>query len=148
MVEEAFQGAAHSGSMKHVAHRSLFHLTAVRQLDIALRDLGDVPDRDFTEMCRKRVSGMITTQAVEDWNGFQNNSRRIKGSKKYRRPHKCLAIGNLKKVVSERHHFRALPSDLALGKQKPQLDPSLFEAPASAQSIDFGRIASTPQSTM
>ena len=68
--------------MKDVAKRSLFGLIAVKQLDFALQELGDRASVDFFNMCRNKVSGMIATQAVEDWNGLQKNARQVRGTPK------------------------------------------------------------------
>ena len=57
--------------MKEVARRSLFHFTAVKQLDFALQSFGDKTSPEFLHMVRSKVSGMISTQAVEGWNGLQ-----------------------------------------------------------------------------
>ena len=68
-----------------VLERSLFKLTAVKQLVAAFSETDWETHPDIELLLRERGYAIIGTQLVEDIFGVQKNSKQVRGSKKFRK---------------------------------------------------------------
>lgn len=123
--------------------RHPFQMTSVRQLAVALKDLGFQCHPDFLALLRKRARGVIATQGCEDAIGTAKNSKQSKASTKYRRPEKAMGVVLAKEVLHQRHGYDVVATNSPLESRHSRLPPSSFRASKATRSMAFSEIVST-----
>jgi hypothetical protein len=126
--------------------RSPFQMTAVAQLEAAMKELNFQNHPDFQALLAKRAAGVIATQAVEDCIGTSKNAKQSKQSSRFRRPERAMAVCLGKNILSERHHFTELKFDAPLQTRADRLPPEAVRATAKDRSMDLHAIQGTASS--
>lgn len=135
--------AQRSASVQKLAKRSIMQLAAVKQFRLAFAETGGRVTEDVTELLRKRGKGIYGTQACEDINNSQRNSKQLRGSQRFRRPPRSMAVALMANVLDERHSYKPILWDLPVHGKRASLKREVFASPASDRSLPFERIVST-----
>ena len=106
--------------------RSVFKLTAVKQLVAACEESGWEPSGDMEELLRERTQAIIGTQLVEDIFGLQKNSKQVRGSKRFRKCECSMMAPLAGHVLDERHRYKSLAVDEPIARKTLKLDHSAF----------------------
>ena len=130
-----------------VIKRHVCNLTCNKQYEVGLSLNRNNVTTEFTDLVKRRHSGVIATQIVEDINGEQNNSGQIRGAKKYRKPETGLATVLRNHTIDKRHHFQEVPFNLACTLKSSRLPDDAFVASPADDSLPFKEIESTKQET-
>ena len=101
------------------------------------------PSQRWVGWLQDRFGGIISSQMAEDSFNFQNNSKIVKGKKKFRRPEKSWGVAIARNVVNAVHHYEAVPIDGALATRSGRLKPDMFCQKVQDCTLDVKGIAST-----
>lgn len=94
-----------------------------------------------------RCSGLISSQICEDIFNHQKNSKILRGGRRFRRVERSMGVALSCKVVSQIHHYDAVPSDTAVPARSVRLPQEAFAAGSSDMSMKFGSISGTRAKT-
>ena len=130
-------------ALRDMLGRSCFALTSTQQLVHAYEEFGWQLVQDITSLLQKRSSQVLSSVIVEHINNAQKNNRQAKGSMKYRRPERSLAVTIASKVGDGRYDYSALVADVPLSRDSMRLTKAVFGRDAPDPSIDVSGISST-----
>lgn len=132
--------------LQQIIRRSVFNLACNTQLAVALRSTNFQLTDAFRELVATRSRGIISTQLIEDEFKVQKTDGQIKGSKAYRKPEIGMSSIISRKVVEERHHYKAVNFEVSSSFMGQRLPRDAFEVDRQSLSMDLRPIASTSQS--
>ncbi|CAK0797975.1 unnamed protein product [Prorocentrum cordatum] len=131
-----------------VVKRSVFGLTATKQITLAFRELGfNFPHQAIKDIMKGRSTGITNTIPVEKIIGAQKKCSRFKACKKFRGPATAMHTAICCGVIDEQLKFTALEADTPLQDKTASLPPEAFKPVKRSASIAFGDIVSTAQKT-
>ena len=85
--------------------RSVFLLTSVQMWVAACTETNYEVVGDMVKLSASTVGGILSTVAVEDTNNVQKNNKQCKGSMKFRRPERSMAVSIASKLLEKRHRY-------------------------------------------
>ena len=134
-----------SPELKEMLARSCIKPVAVQQFQNAFEELGYQPHPEIVSLSIERAGGIITTHPVEDIHNVQKNSGQVRGTQKFRKPQRAMAVAISKQVLHKRHSYKARDVDSVHIPKTMALSGSAFEREKIKPSIDLSGIATTTQ---
>lgn len=131
---------------ERILGRHLLQLTTNRQLVAGLICNDWEATDKFKGVVRDRMSGMLSTQAVEDSFGEQKNARQVRGSRKFRRPERAFGILLQKKTLSTRHRFTEVQQMPLASGFATRLPKEAFRGRPKDRSAEWSALVSTERS--
>lgn len=105
---------------------------------------GDTGDGKGLQMLMElRCSGLISSQICEDFFNHQKNHKILRGSRRFRKAERAFGVGVSSKVVSQVHHYEAVPVDMALPARAVRLPPEAFAAAPALAKMNFKQVSGT-----
>ena len=106
--------------------RSLFHLVVNKQFLAACAETKYRADPDLVQLDTEHMSGVLSSVVVEDVNNVQKNSRQARGSMKFRRPERAMAVAVASKVLESRHKYIAIEPSSDVSRVGDVIGPEAF----------------------
>ena len=97
-----------SPELKEMLARSCIKPVAVQQFQNAFEELGYQPHPEIVSLSIERGGGIITTHPVEIIHNVQTNSGQVRGTQKFRKPQRAMAVAISKRSVSGIHTRRLM----------------------------------------
>ena len=127
--------------------RHIMKHTSNKQLALVIAACGGksaATSERFKAFMQQRVSNISCIQIVEDMNGAQSKSSAAP-CRKYRRPATAAAYILESDIVSTRHSYEDICIQPTAPRKKQAMDPDMFEARRSPQTLPFHEVVSTTQ---
>lgn len=124
--------------------RSPFHTVACQQYVAAFSEVGWVPHPSVAALANKRTTGVLTTLPVEDMHNLQKNTGQTRGSQKFRRPQRSMAVVIARQVLHKRHSYGEVDcSSVSVQRRSLRLSHTACGKKAPPPSCDLTGIATS-----
>jgi hypothetical protein len=133
-------------SLKAMLNRSLFLLTPVCQLLAAYKEFHFMPHEDIDQMVGERCQTVISSDIIENINNVRKNSRQARGSMKFRRPERSMAVALASEVTTEKYKYNLVEPAMPLARQDFEVDNAFGKRP-TAESLDLSGICAGTSTT-
>lgn len=135
-------------ALQRLLGRSVFRTTPVKQFVAAFEATTSgpaswsPPHDAIVSLVVGRGRFMISSSIVEEVHNFQKNSGQARGSKRFRRPQRSMAIAWARKVVAVRHAYQQVEPSVPVARRNMKLTGACFGQQPSKPSLDLGGISS------
>lgn len=130
-----------------VLKRHCLQWTANTLMRSALEESGWAPTAEFKDSIKKKCSGLVSTQIVEDFVGAAKNDPTTKTARKFRKPETAMANIISKQVVQARHKYKGPEADFHSNPLSTKLSPDCFKPSMSGGSLPFQEVCGTSGAT-
>jgi hypothetical protein len=134
-----------SENLRAMLLRSLMQTTPCQQLRHGLENPESL--RDCVELVIERWRGVLSTNAIEDWNNLQKNNGQMRGSKLYRRPPRAFAVGIATGWLEKKHRYTMVKRALPVPQKTQVLPKMAFGTVPHKVSIDVSGVPSGQDKT-
>ena len=114
--------------LSDLLERSTFNLPKTKQWVAAFRESGWQATADVVDLGREKAEAISSSLPCEEMIHFMKNSKRQKGTKRLRRPQRCMATVISQSVLQKRFHFDAFPVDHVVPRKYMRLSENTFQA--------------------
>lgn len=136
-----------SSELKRILMRSCFHTVPVQQLVSGFKSTSSGgawrPSAEVKRVVESRSRCIISSGLVEEVHNFQKNLSQSRGSMRFRRPERAMAVAWGRKVVSVRHNYQEVEPRVPVMRKSLRLDSNAFAKKATATTVDLSGICST-----
>lgn len=145
-IFKALEAARRGNVAEQWYKRHEMRKVATQQFCLAFAELGFRPHPEVTDLIRRRVSGILSTQICEDAIGAGKNAKTIIGNRRYRRPEASMAARLKNHVPDVIHKYQTPKATLPIGSKTMRVPDEAFRAKREHASMDFTSVVGTKQS--
>ena len=106
--------------------RSPFHCTVNRQWSAAFASTNWEPHPDFVALASERSNCWMNSELPENIFNTAKNSKQVKGTKRFRKPERAMAMSLARNTIENQFRFSVVPSDVSMPRRSFVLGHEAF----------------------
>ena len=131
-------------SLVDMLARSPFVLTSVKQWKAGFEQHDFKLHDDHIALALERSRSPLTTVAAEEMFGVAKNAKTVRGSKRFKRPERSMALCIGRQVLDKRHRYRVVSHNVSVSRRCLVLDKMSFgKGKRRCPSVSLAGVAST-----